>query len=98
MKKLKVIWSNPAKTDLKEIYNFYKDKKLSPQTANNIRKDILQASAAIIFSRQNQRDEINPNYRRIIVRNYKLIYKIQKENILILRIFDTRQDPGRLKI
>lgn len=37
-------------------------------------------------------------FRRIIVRHYKIIYKVQsKTEIRILKIFNTRQHHNRLK-
>ena len=88
---LKVIWTNKAKQQLKEIYKFYKD--ISPQGAENVKNDILKAGKEIVFAKQFEQDEIEPNFRRIIVRHYKLIYTIEKDIIAILRIFDTRQNP-----
>lgn len=34
----------------------------------------------------------------IIDRHYKLFYKVEKETAYILRFWDTRQDPDRLKV
>ena len=39
METLKIIWTNKAKLQLKELYKFYKEK--SPQGAKNIKNDIL---------------------------------------------------------
>jgi len=47
----------------------------------------------LVFAKQYQQDEIEPEFRRIIVRHYKLIYTIEEDTIWILRIFDTRKDP-----
>ena len=76
---------------MKEIYKFYKD--ISPQGAENVKNDILKAAKEIVFAKQFEQDEIEPNFRRIIVRHYKLIYTIEKDIIAILRIIDTRQNP-----
>jgi len=95
MSKLKVIWSNRAKAQLKSIHDYIKYKKKSPQGAANVRKDILQASKNIVFEAQYQEDEIEPEYRRIVVRHYKLLYKEKDGKILILRLFDTYQSTER---
>lgn len=91
METLKIIWTNKAKLQLKELYKFYKEK--SPQGAKNIKNDILKATKELVFSKQYQADEIEPSFRRIIVRNYKIIYKVDATTITVLRIFDTRQNP-----
>ena len=91
METLKIIWTNQAKLQLKELYKFYKEK--SPQGAKNIKNDILKATKELVFSKQHQADEIEPSFRRIIVSHYKIIYKVDATTIAILRIFDTRQNP-----
>lgn len=94
---IRIIWDNNAKADLKLIYDFIKLK--SPQGAKNVIKDIVVASKDIKFTNQYQVDEIlGEPFRRIVVRNYKIIYKVQSDSeIRILQIFDTRQNPIKLK-
>jgi plasmid stabilization system protein ParE len=93
MGNFKVIWSNSAKAQLKAIYNYYKVEKKTLQGARNVRYDILRAAKNIQFKAQYQKDEIQPEYRRIIVRHFKLLYKEINGNIVILRIFNTFQNP-----
>ena len=95
MKVLTVIWSFSAKADLKDIFNYYKVVRLTPQGAVKVKNDILKATNELIFATQYQKDTIQPEYRRIIVRHWKVIYKVRKEDILILRIFSTRQNPNK---
>lgn len=95
MSKLKVIWSNRAKAQLKSIHDYIKNEKKSPQGAANVKRDILKASRNIVFETQYQQDEIESEYRRIVVRHYKLLYKEKNGNILILRLFDTYQSRER---
>lgn len=94
MAPLKIIWTNTAKDELKAIFEYYKVKSL--QGAQNVKNDILKASRELHFVEQYQQDEIEPEYRRIIVRDYKLLYKEGKEGtVFIARIFSTKQDPGK---
>lgn len=91
MSRIKVIWANKSKEQLKAIYKHYKI--VSPQGAINVKNDILKTGRELVFAKQYQHDEIEPEFRRIIVRHYKLIYTIEEETIWILRIFDTRKNP-----
>ena len=84
-----------GQSSLKSIHDYLKYEKKTPQGAANVKKDILQATREVIFKNQYQRDEIEPEYRRIIVRHYKLLYKEKAGKILILRIFDTYQNPKK---
>lgn len=86
----KVIWTNTAKDQLKTIYSYYKERSL--QGANNIKKDILEGVKNIHFSEQFQKDEIEPEYRRIIIRDYKILYLELDKVAYIIRIFSTKLD------
>lgn len=96
-KPIQILWDNQAKADLKLIFEYIKLK--SPQGAKNVVRDIITQSKSIHFTEQYQVDEfLGEPYRRMVVRNYKIIYKIQSETeIRILQIFDTRQNPIKLK-
>lgn len=97
MKKYKINWSDTAKSDLNTIYNFIK--KNSIQGAKNVISDIRESIQTILFSKQFQIEEHVPECRRIVVRNYKVIYQIDetKKEINIVRVFDVRQNPNKLQ-
>ncbi len=93
----KLIWTEPAKNDLNEIYLFHVDK--SVKAANKIIDSIIDKSNIILqkgFEMAGQIDDINPKYRRLIEGNYKILYTITENNIIINRIFDCRKDPVKL--
>jgi len=96
-KPIRVLWDNQAKADLKLIFEFLRLK--SPQAAKNVINDIVIQSKSIHFATQYQVDEfLGEPYRRMIVRDFKIIYKIHSETeIRILQIFDCRQNQCRLK-
>lgn len=96
-KPIKILWDDNAKADLKIIYEFIKLKSL--QGAKIVIREIILQSKNIHYSEQYQADEfLGEPFRRMIVRNYKIIYKFHSENeIRILQIFDTRQNPSKLK-
>lgn len=95
MAKPKIIWSTQAKESLKDIYDYYKSKSL--QGAKNVRSDLMNAPKKIVFAKQYQVDEINPKYRRIVVRDYKLLYRESGNTIMVMDIVGTRQSPEILK-
>ena len=72
MDELKIIWTDQAILALKDIYDFYKNKSL--QGAKKVKLNILQSPKTIYFAKQYQIDDINPKYRRIVVRDYKVLY------------------------
>ena len=96
MPKFKIIWSSTAKLELQKIHDYFKFEKKTPEGAKSIVRDILKATREITFPEQYQIEDTNPEYRRIVIRNYKIIYREEDSNILILRIFDSRQSPEKL--
>ncbi len=97
LKPIIILWDNQAKADLKILFEFIRLK--SPQGARSVIRDIVFQSKNIHFVEQYQVDEfLGEPYRRMIVRDYKVIYKIHSETeIRILQIFGTRQNSVKLK-
>ena len=84
----KVVWTRQARESLTSILDYrYKD---IPSARNIVKKDIINASKQIVYAEQYQKDEIYPQYMRIIVRDYKVLYKEQKGIIFILNVICTR--------
>ena len=96
-KPITIDWDNQAKADLKLIFEFIKLKSI--RGARTVIRDIVIQSKSLHFIEQYQVDEIlGEPYRRMFVRNYKIIYKMgSNTEIRILQIFDTRQSPAKLK-
>jgi len=91
----KIFWTSQAKQDLKNIYEYWKKK--SVQGAKNVRSDILQSPKAIYYAKQYQVDDINPKYRRIVVRTYyKVLYKQTRGTIYVMGVISTQQSPDVL--
>lgn len=95
MGRFQIIWSHQARSSLKDIYDYYKEK--SPQGAKNVKSDLLNSPKRIYFSKQYQLDDINPKYRRIVVRDFKVLYLEKRKQIWIIDIVSTRQLPKVLK-
>ena len=92
----KIVWTDEAKADLRNIYDFIKKK--SRQGAKNVVSDIRNAPKSVHFPFQNEDEFYNNQYFRIIVRHYKILYKInqEKKELIIYVVFDTNQSPEKL--
>ncbi|WP_100616420.1 type II toxin-antitoxin system RelE/ParE family toxin [Confluentibacter citreus] len=100
---LKIIWSEFAETQLDEIYEYYKE-KASPRIAKKLLKGIINEPKKLIKTPYiGQEEELLKHrdfeYRYLVFKNYKLIYSVDAENgfIKIADVFDTRQNPPKLK-
>jgi len=98
-----VIWSDFADTQLDEIYEYY-EKKAGIRVAIKIIRGIINEPEKLVkLSLIGQEEELlkerKIEYRYFIYKNYKLIYSIDSKNgfIKIADVFDTRQNPPKLK-
>lgn len=98
-----IIWSEFAENQLDEIYDYYQ-KKASPRIAKKLIKEIINEPNKLINSPLiGQEEEFlkqrKIQYRYLVFKNYKLIYSVDIENgyIKITDVFDTRQNPQKIK-
>lgn len=99
----KIIWSDFSEAQLDEIYEYYK-KKASIRVAAKIVIGIIKETEKLIkapFIGQDEellKDREN-QYRYLLFKNYKVIYSVDEQNgfIKIADVFDTRQNPPKMK-
>ena len=97
---MKIIWTDFASKMLREIYDYHKV-NASRKTAVKIKKNIFASTRQLKNHPEMGQLEpflmrLNENHRYIVEGNYKIIYKKINDSILILDIFDTRQNPDKL--
>ena len=84
----RIVWVRQAREALSEILE-YRYSKI-PTAYEIVRKEIINASKNIVFSEQYQQDDVFIEYRRIIVRDYKILYKVKEGTVYILNIVCTK--------
>lgn len=97
---LNVEWTDFAEKQLKDIFNYYThvaDERIARRLVNKIvvRTDILESYPQIGSCEElliNYQDE----FRYLIQDNYKIIYRVEKERVVIVSVFDCRQNPKKL--
>jgi toxin ParE1/3/4 len=101
--KLKIVWSQFAENEIDKIYDYYVQ-KAGIKVAKKIIEEIISEPNKLInniFSTQVEDlllDREN-NYLYLTCKNYKIIYSIDEEKKLvqISDVFDTRQNPVKIK-
>ncbi|MCF1750554.1 type II toxin-antitoxin system RelE/ParE family toxin [Mariniradius sediminis] len=101
---MQIFWSDLAKANLREIRAFYQIVANS-KVAKSIVSKIIDKTRLLRDQPEMGQLEDNPlvverNFRYLVEGNYKIVYKVYLEDqtILIATIFDTRQNPKKLKI
>lgn len=95
---MKILWRKKASDDLEAIYNYIKEG--SPQNAIIVFNKIYDlANSLIVFPEKYPVEPTlnNPNVRFAVIWSFKIIYISEKNTIYILRIFNTKQNPKKLK-
>ena len=87
-----IFWTKNAELDLKDIY-LSLEQNFSLAVASKVTDEIFESVNSITFPDQFQIDEYRIDCRRIIIRNYKILYQFQNNTIYVVRIFNTFQDP-----
>lgn len=98
---MKLLFTAQALTSLQECLDFFSE-DVSAEKINVIRDGILAKTDKLINNPWiGQQEEylahLNKNHRRVIEGNYKIIYRVEGEVIYITDIFDTRQDPSKMR-
>ncbi|MCW3808142.1 type II toxin-antitoxin system RelE/ParE family toxin [Plebeiibacterium marinum] len=98
---MKLIFTEQALFSLEEALNFIAP-KVSNKKLNEIKNNILDAADTLLLQpHQGQKEplleHLDLEHRRLIVNHYKIIYRVIGEHIYITDIFDSRQDPDKMK-
>lgn len=100
---LKIYWTDFAKNELKNIFDYYK-KEASLDVARKlvlkITKETFKLKEHPVIGQKEDLLISNPKeIRYLIFKNYKIIYwlNFEKNSIEILDVFDTRQNPQNIK-
>ncbi|HZK95349.1 MAG TPA: type II toxin-antitoxin system RelE/ParE family toxin [Prolixibacteraceae bacterium] len=98
---MKVLWTKSALASLYDIYRYY-NANVSITIACKVRDNILAITRQLekhshIGQIEELLKEMEGGHRYIVKDNYKIIYKIQTNTIYITDVFDTRQNPDKIK-
>jgi toxin ParE1/3/4 len=95
----RIFWSLKSTSDLKSIFQFYKD--ISNFKIARIQVSYIHQKVKVLL----RNPDIGPledhpivygrGFRYLIVRHFKIVYKVYGDEILIMTVFDTRQNPSK---
>jgi addiction module RelE/StbE family toxin len=92
-----ITWSRRAQSDRKEIFIYWNKRNKSNVYSKKLNELFKEAVRLIAEFPTIGNSTDNKNARIKIVRDYFIIYEVdEKENLLILTIWDSRQNPTRL--
>jgi plasmid stabilization system protein ParE len=100
---LGIYWTEFAVREFENIFEYYSE-KASPQVARKLTNGIYNETLKLksqpeIGQIEELLRERSGEFRYLIYKSYKIIYLLnyQKDRIEILDVFDTRQNPRKIK-
>ena len=99
---MKLVYTEQAIASLQECLDFLPHEEVSPEKIKEIRDRILSKADMLLNNPFIGQEEeyllhVGLSHRRIIEGNYKIIYRVEDQFIFITDIFDSRQDPDKMK-
>jgi len=100
---LRIKWTDFSKKELKNIFEYYKEKagiNVAKKLVSGIAKETLKLKKQPTIGQEEELLKNDPRELRYLVyKNYKIIYLVllEKNRIEIVDVFDTRQNPVKLK-
>ena len=93
----KIIWTEKAQKDRLEILEYWIEKSKSKLFALKL-NEIFNERVELLAQYPNLGKKTDMrNIRAHIVRDYFIFYKIIEKTIIVVSIFDTRQNPRKLR-
>lgn len=98
---MKLFYTGQSLASLQECLDFFSP-EVPAEKVNEIRDRILAKADMLldnpyIGQQEEYLEHLEKGHRRLIEGNYKIIYRVEGENIYITDIFDSRQDPSKMK-
>ena len=92
-----VVWSLRAQAERKQILEYWRRRNKSNAYSRKLNQQFKESIRIIRDFPQIGKTTDDPNARIKIVRDYLIIYEATESQIFILTIWDSRQDPEKLK-
>lgn len=93
-----VIWSLRAQQDKKEILEYWIKRNKSNSYSIKLNELFKESTKIIAGYPQIGKLTNEKNVRVKIVKDYLLFYEVTENHIFVLTIWDSRQDPDKLKV
>jgi plasmid stabilization system protein ParE len=94
----RLIWSPRAQNDRKEILKFWQENNKSKTYSKKLDLRFREAIDIIKEFPQSGKQTEDSKARIKVVKDYLLFYEESENEVVILTIWDNRQDPEKLKM
>lgn len=96
MAKRKVIWTQTASIQLRQILDFWVNHNQSNSYSQNLLNNIEKNLIGIATYPERSPESIFPETRVAAMNHYSIYYKVTEKHIVVTAFWDNRQDPVKL--
>lgn len=89
-------WSERADQELRDILEYWENRNRSPAYSIKLYGLVKDMLAQLCEFRYSGSETTTDGVRSIIVRDYRIFYELRPDEIYVMTIFDTRQNPAKL--
>jgi plasmid stabilization system protein ParE len=100
---MEIIYTDQAKDSLDDLSHYLIEKQgWSLEKFLQLRRKILDKAENLRsthshFQKEEYLEHLGKGHRRAIEGYFKIIYRVEEDKIFITDVFDTRQDPNKMK-
>ncbi len=94
----RIIWTSKAKNQLIDILEYFNFRNKSKLYSQKLYRKINSEVTTLILQPNIGKKTIKINVRGLLIENYTIFYEVNEKHIIILLVWDNRQNPERLKI
>lgn len=98
MAKRKIVWTNKANEERREILSYWIERNQSKVFSVKLNRFIIESLKLIAHYPETGRKTNTENVRVKVIRDYLLFYQITKEAVIVLTIWDGRRNEESLNI
>ncbi len=97
MAERRIVWTSTAQLQLKVIFEYFNERNKSKLYSLKLNR-LIQTELEILIQQPTIGKKTNSIYvRGLLIENYFIFYETNDTHIIILSVWDTRQNPKRLK-
>ncbi|MBN2819628.1 MAG: type II toxin-antitoxin system RelE/ParE family toxin [Bacteroidales bacterium] len=93
----KVVITRRARSSIKEIYDYIKNRTKSIEPAHRVRKAIIEKCMSLKsfsgYSKEPYLEEYPEDYRSVSIWSYVIIYVVRDKEVRVLNIVHGKQEP-----
>ena len=99
---MKIVVTGPASDDINEVYEYY-FQRVNLKTAKQEKDKIIKRFKILKNFPLSGQVEDNEKFKESEIRylvqgNFKIVYKVEEDTVIILSVFNTSQNPDKMSI